>query len=399
MYYLGIDWANEKHDVCLLDAEGNILRSFTLTHDLPGFRRIEDLVLKYPDIRLNIERSDGLLVDWILDQGWELYLTPPYVISHRRPRRAKSDPGDAYLLAHLLRMGDPECRRITRSSPLVLHLRELVRCYDSIMADQRRLGNRLRYVLLQYFPNATRMFAHVESLICLAMLEAFPTPEAAWQLSFPQFQRFLKQQHYPFPARAELLYAQLHQPMPHAAAPAGYVAQVLGLIPLLRALHHQKAELKRQIEQVFRQHPEAAWWRSFPGAGGQLTGARLLAWIGDNRERFPTAQSLQATAGTAPVTRRSGKSMRVEFRRACSHPLRSAADDLARQSVKHSAWARAYYDQQRSRGHAKPRAFRALANRWMKVVWTLWLRKETYDEARHLADCKPIQPAALKRAG
>jgi transposase len=112
----------------------------------------------------------------------------------------------------------------------------------------------------------------------------------------------------------------------------------------------------------------------------------MLAWIGDERRRFPTAQTLQAVAGTAPITRQSGKSLRVEFRRACSHPLRKAVDDFARQSVRYSRWAQEYRDAQMARGHSKARAYRALANRWLKIIWTLWQRREGYSEAQHVAN-------------
>lgn len=122
-----------------------------------------------------------------------------------------------------------------------------------------------------------------------------------------------------------------------------------------------------------------------PGAG-PLTAARLLAWIRDNRERFPTPEVLQAIAGTVPVTRRSGKQISVEFRTACCHPLRSALDDLARLSVKQSGWAGAYYREQRARGQKSPRAYRALANRWLRIIWKLWQTREVYDESIHVAN-------------
>src|SRR5687768_16641619 len=114
MYYLGIDWANDKHDLCLLDEAGTILKQITIAQNLTGFQQLEQLVNRYgvDKIRLNIERSDGLLVDWIMAQKWPLYITPTVVVAHRRPRRSKSDVSDAYLLAHLLRLGDPDCRQL-----------------------------------------------------------------------------------------------------------------------------------------------------------------------------------------------------------------------------------------------------------------------------------------------
>ncbi|MEO1644788.1 MAG: transposase, partial [Chloroflexota bacterium] len=148
----------------------------------------------------------------------------------------------------------------------------------------------------------------------------------------------------------------------------------------------QKNALTREMKKVFLSHPDADWWLSIPGTKGPLTPARMLAWVGDNRSRFPSAKVLQAIAGTVPVTRRSGKTKVVEFRTACSHPLRSAVDDLARQSTRHSGWARAYFQQQLDKGHSAARSYRALANRWLKIIWTLWQCQEMYDEAKHVAN-------------
>jgi transposase len=140
--------------------------------------------------------------------------------------------------------------------------------------------------------------------------------------------------------------------MPTATISDGYVAHVKVLAPLLRQIHRTIHQLEKDIALVLARHPKAAWWRSLPGAHGVLTSGRMLAWVGDDRNHFPTPETLQAIAGTAPVTRRSRKSLAVEFHRACSHPL--AADDFARQSVRHSKWARAYLEGQVSRGHSAP---------------------------------------------
>lgn len=387
MHYLGIDWATDKHDLCLLAQDGRILSQFEITHDLAGFHHLRDLLHTLPDVRINIERSDGLLVDWLVQQGCDLFITPPHVLAHRRPTRVKDDKGDAYLLAYLLRMEDRDCRPYSHQSQIVTHLRQLARAYERALSEQRRLGNQLIYNLRQYYPVALTLFTKAHSLITLAFLEQFPTPEAAEKLSYDDFQCFLRKQRYThLHNRLDLLYRRLHVPMPRASVQVGYVEHVKLLIPILRMLFHQKQALIKAMTKVFLTHPEADWWLAFPGTNGPLTPARLLAWIGDDRRRFPTAESLQAVAGTVPVTRRSGKSKTVEFRTACSHPLRSAADDLARQSLRHSGWARAYFQQQIGKGHSAARAYRALANRWMKILWTLWQRRERYDESKHVAN-------------
>jgi len=254
--------------------------------------------------------------------------------------------------------------------------------------------------LRQYYPVALTLFAQPHSLIALAFLEHYPTPEDAASLSYDEFRHFLHTQHYThIYKRLDLLYQRLQVPMPRASVAVGHIEHVKMLIPMLRMLFRQKQTLIKAMTKVFLTHPEADWWMTFPGTKGPLTPARLLAWIGDDRQRFPTAEVLQAVAGTVPVTRRSGKSKFVEFRTACSHPLRSAADDLARQSLRHSGWAQAYFQQQLGKGHSPARAYRALANRWMKIVWTLWQRRECYNESKHVANrsCKG-QPSALLAA-
>jgi transposase len=386
MCFLGIDWATEKHDVCLMAADGTILSAFTITNDMAGFEKLHQALSNVESVKVNIERSDGLLVEWLVSCGYAVHMTPPNILAHRRPRRSKDDRGDAYLLASLLRGGDPDARPIAQQSPTVQHLRQLASAYDMVLHQQRQMGNRLVHALRQYYPVILHVFRVPTSLVCLAFLEAFPTPEAAKQLTIAALEAFLRKQKYSHLARVPRMYALLQAPTPTARVTAGFVTSVRILVPLLAALHKERSRLTRQMVQVFNTHPDAPLWRSIPGATGPLTSARLLAWIGDDRARFPTAQILQATAGTAPVTRRSGKSRSVEFRRACSHPLRKTFDHLARQSIRHSGWANAYFHDQLGRGHARPRAYRALANRWARIVWTLWQSHTLYDEARHLAN-------------
>jgi transposase len=399
MYYLGIDWATDKHDVCLLAADGRILSEFAITHDLKGFESLHQLLKMFEPIRINIERSDGLLVDWIISQGYALYVTPPYAMAQRRTRRSKSDRADAYQLANMLRNGEEDCRPFSQQSALVIHLKQLVRAHDHAAREQRRLANQLIYELRMYYPAAIGLFKKVHSLISLAFLEFCPTPQAAQALTREGLEAFLLSHNYKHRGRLEILYNTLQTPMPTATVQDGHIEYVLMLIPLLRCLFERKRDLQKQIVTVFNRHPEAGWWKSFPGTKGPLTPARLLAWIGDDHERFPSANVLQAMAGTVPITRSSNKRTTILFRQACCHPLRKAAMDLARQSMRTSGWARAYFNEQRARGHAVPRAMRALANRWLKIIWTLWQSGEMYDEAVHLGNrARRGQPGELEAA-
>jgi transposase len=164
MYFMGIDWADEKHDICVLDPQGKVIREFDISHDQRGFDILRKRIARLDDaIKINIERSDGLLVDWLVRNGYAVHLTPPLSLHHRRPRRSKNDKGDAYLLAHLLRIEDPECRLLAQRSDLVEKLRQLLRAYDDMVQEQRRQGNRLIYLLKQYYPAAVKLFCQREA--------------------------------------------------------------------------------------------------------------------------------------------------------------------------------------------------------------------------------------------
>lgn len=385
MHYVGIDWADQKHDICVQAADGRVLTEFKIKHNWRGFEQLRTTLKAMEPLEINLERSDGLLVDWLVSQDWAIFVTPPTVVAKRRPRRSKDDGSDARLLATLRRVKDEDCRPLVLQSELVEELRQVAQAFDQLQTQQHRMTNQLRQILKHYYPAAVDLFSELHAPLTLAFLTAYPTPEAARAASREDLQAFLKQQRYRWMGRAEEIYQQLQQPMLTARVLAGYISHVAALVALLQTLHDQLRELKRRLKTLFAAHPEATWWQTFPGAG-PLTSARLLATIGDQRSRFPSAPSLQTLAGTAPVTRRSGKKSVVEFRVACSKPLRNAVTDLARNSLRKGGWARSYFHDQLALGHTPTRAYRALANRWLKIIWTLWQRREPYDELVHVAN-------------
>ena len=386
MCYLGIDWAKDKHDLCLLADDGRLLSTFTIPNNLAGLQQMQQILDSLDNVKANLERSDGLLVDWLLSQQVAVYTTPPVAVARRRPGRRKDDFGDAYQLADMLRAQDPSCHPLARSSETVHHLQQLIRAYDIIVRDLRAATVRLTWILSQYYPTLLEAFPRRDSLISLTFLEAFPTPEAARRLTQSDLVQFLREHHYSQTQRLKQIYAALQTTAPASAFAAGYTEAALLLVPRIRLLVAQRKATHQRIVAVYNTHPEAAWWKGFPGASADLTPARLLAAIGDNRQRFPSAPALQATAGTVPITRKSGKKRHVEFRNACSKPLRRAVSDLARYSLARSGWAQAYFYQQLARGHSRSRAYRALGNRWLSVIWKLWQTGESYDEARHVAN-------------
>lgn len=385
MHYVGIDWADKSHQIAILTPQGQCISEFIIEQTASDLARLcHDLSVLSP-VQVNIERPDGLLVDYLLEAGIAVFVTPPRIAARRRPRKSKDDRGDARLLANLIRTQDEEVRQLHRHSSTVEVLQQLLQTFGQLQKHQLRTANQLRQIVKQYYPLLLQMFSNVSTNISLAFLEAYPDPKLAQQLTYEQLQQFLQSNHYNHMNRLDKIHKILHRATLVATVSDGLVIHAQTLIPILRVLNQQIRSIKRQIRTTFAQHPESASWSSLPGSG-ELTSARLLAFIGDNRAIFPTAEVLQAHAGTVPVTRRSGKSHVVRFRWACDKALRKAFTDFARNSLKRSGWAKSYYFDQLDRGHDQHRALRALANRWARIIWTLWQRRECYSEAKHLAN-------------
>jgi len=288
MHYVGIDWGDQEHYICIMAEDGRALSQFVVKHNWEGFEKLQKALSQLGELEINLERPDGLLVDWLVSQKWPVFVTQPKALAHRRPRLSKDDRGDAYLLASLRRLKDEDSRPIVTHSEIVDQLRQLTRAYDQLVKQQTSTANQLRQVLKAYYPVAIEIFDRITGPVTLAFLRNYPDPEAAKAVSKEMLTAFFREHRYRYAQRIEKIYKQLHQPAPAARVAAGYIQHVLALVAVLETLHLQIQQIKRQIQSVFEKHPEASWWQSFPGAG-PLTAPALLGRIGDNREQFPSS--------------------------------------------------------------------------------------------------------------
>jgi transposase len=392
--FVGIDWADAKHDICLLDAQGHILTEFIIPDTTAGYQQLQARLQPLSAVQILIERPEGRLVDFLLQRRWKIYFIPPSSSAALRPRRSKTDRADAYLLATALKNQHPDCRLIHRVSDLCEQLRQVVQIYDQLARELRRVAQQLRDRLKVYYPAVLTIFRKVQQPLTYAFLTAFPDPQVFQTLPLTDLQAFFKHHRYRYAERVAHHWETLRQEQPLAQPTQGYQLATTAALTLLQVLDQQLRQLTRQINQLLQQHPDAAWWRAFPGLGS-LNAARLLSHLGDNRAAFPSVAALRTQAGTVPITRSSGKRRSVHFRRQCSRPLRKAFYDLAMNSKKKSAWARQYFDDQLARGHARPRANRALANRWVGIVWKLWQTGQPYAEHVHQANRQKNRAMAL----
>lgn len=387
--FAGLDWASRFHAVCVIDGHGGVCRQWEVAHDADGLRELMRALRALGARRIAIERPSGLLVDALVDAGFEVVPIHPNVVKASRPRYrshgGKSDASDAYLLADLLRTDGHRFKPLAAQSDEIRALRALVRGRDDLVATRVQLANQLRALLESYWAGAAEVFADVDSPIALAFIERYPTPDAASRLGPKRMAAFCAQHAYCGRRSAQDLLQRLRQ------APAAAVGELemdakgelaCCLARTLSKIVDQIRLLSSRIEHHVADSEDGRILMSFPRAG-RICAAQILAELGSVRERFDSDEHLAAEAGVAPVTYASGKHKAVVFRWACNHRLRRALTTLADNSRHASAWAAAVYAKARGRGCDHPHAVRILSRAWLRVIWRAWSDRKPYDPNLH----------------
>jgi transposase len=390
---IGIDWSQDHHDVRLHNEQGVCLARFRIEHSEAGFQQLANRIAQVnpnpQDCLVAIETADNLLVDFLWSQQYRVYVLAPNLVNSSRGRQrasaARDDDSDAALLTDILRTDRAGLIPWQPDSVEVQQMRHLLSFTDDLTTSIVRYGNRLQAVLRRYYPQPLTAFSGIDVPLCLHFLIAYPTPTAAAQLSWADFQAFCRQHGDRRADYQGRRFARLQRtaPVTDAYLDEVFQTQMVWLAQHLLSLVQQKKEAQQRVQTVFVTHPDQFIFSPLPGAG-DLLAPKLLVMFGDQRSRYPLPDVIQSLAGTCPVTIKSGKKRSVRFRRACNRSYRQTAQQFARASIRQSPWAAAYVDNARQRGLAENHAYRCLANRWLKIIWTLWQRRETYDEDHHL---------------
>ena len=392
--YLGIDWSERKHDVCMINECGEVIQQLVIEHSPEGFLALDmarrKMEIEARECVVGLETAHNLLVDFLWDQGYEqVYVLPPNAVKSAQGRYrqsgAKNDASDARLIADMLRTDQGRYTAWVPDLALTRQIRAKVSLVIFLTHDMVRTENRLRAVLLRYYPAALEVFSSLDAQVTLAFIQEYSLPQAAAQLTFEQFKTFLKQHRHTQPKQWAGCYARLQRPQPQAdpAILAVYSDEAKLLANLLAQLVRAKIKALQELEQVFLLHPDHEIYDSLPGIG-KFLGPGLLSKFGDDRQRFPSPEVVQAIAGTCPVTVASGKKTVPLFRRACDHEFRYITQQWARQTIHLSPWAHAYYANIRPHCKSDNDAYRRLANRWLEIVWKLWMDRKPYNETKHL---------------
>jgi transposase len=392
--YTGIDWSEKKHDVVFMNEQGAAIARGTIPHTADGFLQLDrmrtSLGVAPRECMVALETAHNVLIDFLWSRRYEqVYVIPPSMTKSNRGRfgasRARTDQSDALLLAEILRTDRSRLYPWHPDTLLTRQIRAKVSLHTYLTRQVVSMSNRMRAVLLRYYPAAPEMFSSLQTQVALSFIQSYSTPQAAADLTFDTLQAFAEQHSYGRTAKLREYFARLQGPHPQATAETVQVYQdeAVRLATLLLDLIRAKLVAKREMKRLFDQHPDAFIFDSLPGAG-EILAPSLLTKFGDDRARFPSADSVQALAGTCPVTDSSGKRKVVRFRRACDREFRKVAQNWAVASLPESVWANAYWHQVRPRCRTKSHAYRCLANRWLSIAWAIWQKRERYDETYHL---------------
>jgi transposase len=389
--FVGHDWAEAHHDVLVEDGDGRRLGGGRLPEGVEGVARFHALVADHvedpADVVIATETDRGLFVGAMVAAGYTVLAVNPLSTSRYRERLstsgAKSDPGDARVLAELARLDGHNHRPVAGDSELVESIKVLARGHQGLIWTRQRQLNQLRSTLREFYPAALEAFGELNHSDALAVLAVAPTPSLGRQLSISKIAAALRRggRQRRVEQRAGEIQAALRTEQ--LAAP-DLVSESMGSV--VKALVAVAAELTAQINGLeleladrFEQHPAAKVIRSLPGLGMTL-GARVLGEFGDDPNRYADAKCRKNYAGTSPITKASGKSRVVLARYARNKRLADACQMWAFAAITTSPGARAFYDQHRAAGDAHQRALRALANRLVGILHGCLRHDTLYDE-------------------
>jgi transposase len=389
--FVGLDWADAKHDVCLQAAGSEQREHDSLDHTPEAIEAwVCSLQKRFEGkpIAIGLELDKGPIV-FALRKYHFLVLFPinPLTLARYReaftPSRAKDDPTDAELQLELLRTHRDKLQPLNPQSPTMRALAQLVEHRRRVVGDKVRITNRLTSTLKNYFPQVLQWFPDKDTVIFCDFLSRWPTLKAAQLARRSPLETFFREHH----VRSADVIAQRINAI-KAAIPlttdegiiTSNVLLVHALVSQLRATLQAIQDFDHAIAQHAQRHPDFALFQTLPGAG-PVFAPRLLVAFGEQRERYASAAELQQFAGIAPVTARSGKKCWVHWRFQCPTFLRQTFVEWAAASIRHSFWARVYYQQQREAGKAHPAAVRALAFKWIRILFRCWQDRTPYDES------------------
>ncbi len=391
--YVGIDWADGEHQVYLVQPDGHTQQWKLRAREEPITQWVQQLYERYGGrpVAVCVEHTRTSLLYLLSAWPWMVVfaINPRSLARYREslyPSGGKDDPTDAQLLAWFVQRHWRQLRAWRPEDPATQLLRMLLENRDKLVDDRTRLTNRLRALVKLYYPEALEWLGDLTRPVSWASLLRWPS---LGEVKKTPLGRWVKWWYAHGVRRGDRVVQWWHQAQAapdsrmSAAVVESTMLMVCTLCEQLQRLERWIQEHDRKIAAIYREHPERELYRSLPGAGEVLE-PRLLVAMGTDRDRYPRAEDLQRYSGIAPVVERSGRSQWVHWRWASPKFLRQTFHEFAEQTIRWSRWARVYYQVQRRRGKGHHAAVRALAYKWIRILYRCWKDRECYDEERYL---------------
>jgi transposase len=389
--FVGLDWADQKHVITLQEAGSDQRHRFTMDHTPEAVQNwIQLLRHRFGSrpVAIAVEQKRGALIYALMHVEFlHLYPVNPATVAKLReafrPSGAKDDPSDADLLLDILISHRRHLRVWIPDDALTRSIQLLTEDRRHVVDERTALTNQLTAVLKTYFPQALDWFGDLHTARACAFLQRWPSLQQLKQATPSSIRKFYKALGYRGDDKREQLVANIQKAQPLTQDSAVLLAssmKVQILVTQIPLLTEAIERYDQKIAALFDQHDDSTLFGSFPGAGSALA-PRLLAAFGSNRNRFDFASEVQELSGIAPVTQKSGEGIWIHWRLACSTFLRQTFHEFAGCSIVQSDWARAYYDQLRKRGKSHHAALRAVAFKWIRIMFRCWKNRTPYDEA------------------
>jgi len=405
--YIGLDWADSEHEVTMLVVETGEVESRKIKQESQALAEwVQSLQDRFGGrkVAIAVEQRKGALIYALMCYDFLiLYPVNPKTLARFREAfntsGAKSDPCDSDLLLDLIRLHRDKLRAWVPEDADTRLLQMLVEERRALVDDVTALTNRLKDTLKQYFPQALEWAGKLDSKQGMDFLTRWPTLQSIRKAGAAAVEKFYRQHGVRNKDKIEQRVKAIKESRAltnDRAVVEGSKMKALAVVRQLQAIAKSIAEMEARIEELFEQHPDHEVFSSFPCAK-KVLGPRLLAAFGGDRSRYESALELQSFSGIAPVTRSSGKSKTIHKRLACPKFLRQSFHEYAAQSIKKAGWARVYYKEHRNKGVKHHAAVRALAYKWIRIMFRCWQEQEPYNEAKYIASLKrrssPLVPA------
>jgi transposase len=391
---IGIDWADDHHDFCLQETGSSGIEAGRIAHD-PRFLSewIAGLRQRFggQPVGICLETSRGPLVAALMQHEFiVLFPVNPRTLKRFReafaPNGAKDDPGDAGLLLELLSKHEDRLHRWSPDDAETRAIMRLVEARRKAVDLRTKLTNQLTSELKGYFPQALSWAGELHAQLATDFLQRWPMLEAVRSEKAQTIRKFYYGHNC---RRAELIEKRIEEirsavPLTNDSAIVEIsTLNVLMLARQIEALRPSIAQYDKEIARRFSAHPDAQLFESLPGSGAVMA-PRLLSAFGSRRDRFQAASEVQEYSGIAPVVKRSGKQSQTVWRWGAPKFVRQSFHEFALLSIRSSAWASAYFQMQRERGNSKHAAVRALAFKWIRIIYRCWQKRMPYNEAQYV---------------